>query len=78
MGFPGIVKIWVLDSYNINIVWTIFQWIDVFASLPSFTLTFELVFVIVLSLLHWPLPVQIIIYALPEILTLCVCFNRLF
>ena len=59
---------------NINIVRSIVQLVDVFASLPYFTLPVEIVIVLVLFLFHWSLPVPMILYALLEVLTLC-CFN---
>ena len=51
----------------------IFQLIDMFASLVSFNLPVELVFVLVFFLFHGYHPVTIPMYYLLEILTLC-CF----
>ena len=44
MGFPGIIQTQGIASCNINFVCPIVQFIDVFTSLLSFTLTVELIF----------------------------------
>ena len=45
-SFPSIIQILLLDSWNIKIVWTIVQFIDVFYSLIPFNLPVEIVFLL--------------------------------
>ena len=71
VGFLGMIHRWELTSLNINFVWPMFQLIDVFVYLPYFTLSIEIIFVLVFLLLHWSPPVPIILNALIEILNLC-------
>ena len=52
MGFPVIIQRRGIDSWNINIVWKIVQLVYVFASILSFNLPVEIVFVLVLFLFH--------------------------
>ena len=75
--FPGIIQRWGLASWTIDILQPFIQLIGVFASLLSFTLPVELVFVLVFFLFHWSHPVPIPMSALLENLTLC-CFYWLF
>ena len=46
MGFPGLIQIQGLASWNINILWKNIKFIDVVVSLQYFTLPVELVYVI--------------------------------
>ena len=76
MGFPGLVQIQVLASWNINILCNNFQLIVVFVSPPYFTLPVER-FVVVLLLFHLSLPE---IYHMSDLIDYLIfyCFFLLF
>ena len=78
MGF----QVYFRDKDLIHITSTFYgpkmQIVGVFVSIISFTLSVELVFVLVLFLFHWFLPVSILVYALLGIFKLYIfadCFN---